>query len=207
LFVGALDSPTKRVDDLLSVFSRLKREFSDLSLLIVGDGSMLAKLKMICREQAIDDVIFAGRIIDGVSAYFMLGDIFVLPGLGGLAISQAMCHALPIITAEADGCEVDLVEEGRNGIHIRAGQQDQLADAIRRLLVDDELRAQMAKHSEWIIRNRFNIHTYMANLVAALEYAAKRPSRCPPGTVPSEIGAETIRAIADCSPNPDHPSA
>ena len=60
-------------------------------------------------------ITLTGKVIDGVSAYFLLGDIFVLPHFGGLSISEAMAHGLPVIATVADGCELDLIEPGGNG--------------------------------------------------------------------------------------------
>jgi hypothetical protein len=36
---------------------------------------------------------------------FLLAEVFVLPGLGGLAIPHAMIHGVPVIARIADGTE------------------------------------------------------------------------------------------------------
>lgn len=173
LFVGAIN-PVKRIEDLIHVYARLKPKYPDLRLVIVGDGIHRPVLERLVAELKLDGVKFTGEVVDGVSSYFLLGNVFVLPGLGGLGISEAMAHSLPIIATEADGCEVDLVEDGKNGYILPVGDLDKLETALDGMLADpDGLRA-MGEHSRWIIDHKHNINTYMANVVAALRYAASR---------------------------------
>jgi hypothetical protein len=42
------------------------------------------------------------------------------------------------------------------------------------MLDEPGLIARMGDHSRWVIDNRYNINTYMENVVAAVEYAAGR---------------------------------
>jgi glycosyltransferase involved in cell wall biosynthesis len=97
-----------------------------------------------------------------------------MPSLGGLAISEAMAHGLPVLVTEADGCEVDLVEPGRNGYILPLGDQQAFEQTLADLLDDPEKARAMGQHSRWIIENRYNIHTYMENVVRALEFACRR---------------------------------
>jgi glycosyltransferase involved in cell wall biosynthesis len=182
LFVGAL-IPAKRIEDLIAAYARVRPRHPDLRLVIVGDGPHRTALEAFAVAEEAEDVVFTGQVIDRVGAWFELSDLFVLPGLGGLAISEAMAHGLPVIATEADGCEVDLVEEGENGFLLPTGDRDTLADRLDELAGDRERLAAMGRHSRWIIENRFNIHTYMENVVAALECAARSgsPHRCSMG--------------------------
>jgi glycosyltransferase involved in cell wall biosynthesis len=171
LFVGAL-APYKRVEDLIAVYAELRRERPELALVVVGGGGHRGALEGFAAEQGAADVVFAGEVVEDVAAWFQLGDVFVLPGLGGLAISEAMVHGLPVVVPEADGSERDLVEEGGNGWLFRRGDRGELRRHLERLAADAELRRRMGERSRWIIQNRYNIQSFMQNLVGALEYAA-----------------------------------
>lgn len=170
LYVGSI-TEAKRLEDLIAVYSRLRLRFPDLALLLVGDGAHRAALEKLVQSQQVPDVIFAGQVIEEVSNYFLLGDLFVLPWLGGLAISEAMAHRLPVLVTEADGCEVDLVEQGKNGFVLPLGDQQALEKCLLDLLEHPEQIEAMGAHSRWIIDHRYNIHTYMENVVRSLEYA------------------------------------
>jgi glycosyltransferase involved in cell wall biosynthesis len=182
LFVGAL-IPPKRLEDLIHAHARLVKRHPDLRLLIVGGGSHREALEREVEAIGAEGVIFTGQVIDDVHAYFELGDVFVLPGLGGLAISEAMAHGLPVLATEADGCEVDLVEEGMNGYLLPVGDRDVLEARLEEILDDPERLERMSAHSRWVIDNRYNIHTYMENVAAAVRYAHTGQRDVPPPQV------------------------
>ena len=69
---------------------------------------------------------------------------------------------------------MDLVEVGKNGYLLEVGDREQLEACLEKLLDEPELIARMGEHSRWVIDNRYNINTYMENVVAAVEYAAER---------------------------------
>ena len=52
--------------------------------------------------------------------YFAAADLFVLPGTGGLAVQEAMAAGLPVIVAEGDGTQDDLVRPD-NGWQVPPG--------------------------------------------------------------------------------------
>jgi len=172
LYVGAM-APSKRLEDLITVYGHLRKRHSDLRLLLVGDGSHRPALERFARENDADDTIFAGQVLEGISAYFLLGDVFVLPGLGGLAISQAMTHGLPVIATEADGCEIDLIEEDGNGHLLPVGDCGALERCLEDLLSNPDKRKRFGDRSRWLIENRYNIGAYMQNVIAAVRHAAR----------------------------------
>jgi len=108
LFVGKL-TKAKRVDVLIKAAARAPR----YQFIIIGSGPEENTLK----KQASDlqNVKFLGRIEKGVNKYFQAADVFVLPGLGGLALVQALHNGLPIITSPADGIGYDAVVNRVNG--------------------------------------------------------------------------------------------
>ncbi len=171
LYVGAM-AASKRLEDLIDVYARLRPRYESLRLVMVGEGVHRASLQEHAQRVGAGDVLFTGQIIDKVSAYFLLGNVFVLPGLGGLAISQAMAHGLPVVATQADGCELDLVRDGENGFLVPVGEVAELEARIESLIRDPERTAAMGERSRTIIENELNIHTYMENVVRAIRYAA-----------------------------------
>jgi glycosyltransferase involved in cell wall biosynthesis len=173
LFVGAF-APYKRIEDLLAVYGRLRPRHPDLRLLLVGDGPHRPALERFAAGCGADDAVFAGRVVEGLAAFFALADLFVLPGLGGLALSEALVHGLPVISSDADGTELDLIEEGRNGYRFARGDQSALEARIGELLADPARRRAMGAHSRRLVDERYNIDAFMENLVASLTWASAR---------------------------------
>jgi glycosyltransferase involved in cell wall biosynthesis len=175
LFVGAL-APYKRVEDLIDVHALLRERHDDLALLIVGGGPHREVLEAHAREVGASDVIFTGEVVDGVAPYFELGDILVLPGLGGLAISEAMTHGLPVVATLADGCEADLIEPGGNGYILEPGDIEALRSCLEEMLADSKRLGRMGARAREIIDTKHNIGRYMDHVVAALRFAHARKS-------------------------------
>jgi glycosyltransferase involved in cell wall biosynthesis len=172
LFVGKL-APFKRVEDLITLYSHLRQSHPDLRVVVVGGGAHQAVLEEFARSEGVDDVIFTGQVVDGVAAYFELGDMLVLPGLGGLVISEAMTHGLPVVATRADGCEEDLIANGENGYVVPVGACDELEARVEELLRDPAKLESMGLASRRRIHDRYNIGEYMNNVVAALRYASQ----------------------------------
>ncbi len=169
LFVGALEK-MKKIENLIAVFGELKRKISDVSLLIIGDGSYKEKLVNFVQSQKIRDCIFLGKITDGAGVYFLISDIFVLPGRGGLAINQAMAYGKTIIVKEGDGTEIDLIKHGLNGFIIK--NICELKDLLMSLLNNELQLKKMGKESLKIIK-KFKLENMVKKFVETIEYVTE----------------------------------
>ena len=181
LFVGALTAE-KRIDRLLRAFSVVASAVDESRLVIIGGGPYEASARELASELGLGEkAAFLGDVRVGVDQYFRLGSVFVLPGLGGLAISEAMCHGLPVICVQGDGCEVDLVRDGETGFRIR-GSDDasiilEMAGHLIRLLSCPEEAHRMGLAARRVIENEVNIETYVEGISRALRYALAQGGR------------------------------
>ena len=67
--------------------------------------------------------------------YFPAADLFALPGTGGLAVQEAMAAGLPVVVAEGDGTQDDLVRPD-NGWQVPPGDVPALAAVLQQALSD-----------------------------------------------------------------------
>lgn len=163
----------KRVDMLVDVFSRLKKKYPEAELVIVGKGPEEENLKnQVKRLQLEDSVRFVGAIYDmeTLGRYFTAASMYVLAGMGGLSINEAMCFDKPVIVSECDGTEKKLVREGYNGLYFEDGNAEDLYKKLEKLLADTDLVQKMGKHSGEIIKKEVNIHTVIDGYVRAFNY-------------------------------------
>ncbi|MEX2454649.1 MAG: glycosyltransferase family 4 protein [Rhodospirillaceae bacterium] len=169
LTVGSLEGP-KRIHLALEAVRLLQAE-SDrrIHFWIVGDGPERSALEALSASLALADVRFWGARYDDVSLYFLMSDLFVLPGLGGLSINQAMMHALPVICGPADGTERDLVVDGRYGRLISEVTPRTLADAIADAAAGD-LKA-MGRAAQDHIRAGFSLAAQTGALARLIDAA------------------------------------
>jgi glycosyltransferase involved in cell wall biosynthesis len=166
LFVGAL-TEEKSIEILLQAQKLIENNYPKAGLIIVGDGNYRQILEDLALSLNIKNVEFVGKKIDDNYKYFSIADVFILPGLGGLAISEAMCYGLPVITSIADGCEVDLVTN-KNGIIDLTITPQSLAEHIAFFINNDDIRKEYGNHSLSIIENRYHINNYLRKINDAI---------------------------------------
>jgi len=165
----------KQVDVLIEAVIALHAKYPQTELSIVGDGPELATLK----EQAAgyNFIQFHGGIYDPKELGHITCEagIYVLAGMGGLSINEAMCFAKPVICSVADGTEKRLVREGYNGHFFESASAASLTSVIEKLFTDPAQIAVMGKRSQEIIEKEINIHTVLGNYMEAFHFAiAKR---------------------------------
>ena len=163
LFVGRLQR-RKRVDLLLRACARLP---SKPELIIVGEGPAREEFEEIAREVYPTAQFVGPRFGADLQQYLAYADIFVLPGTGGLAVQEAMAAALPIIVAEGDGTQRDLVSGG-NGWLVQPGDLDGLTAAIYEALRNPRRLVKMGEKSYLMAVERFNIERMKEVFISVL---------------------------------------
>ncbi len=127
---------------LFEAIYRLKN--SSIKLLIIGEGEEKEKLEILANELRINSqIIFLGFVSEEEkNRYLSLADIFVLPSLHegqGIVFLEAMYFGLPIITTD-NGGQTDFLKENITGFLVPVKNVEKLAEKIRLLLTNEELR-------------------------------------------------------------------
>ena len=135
---------------LIRAFKRVVGEIPDADLVIVGDGYLGSALRMMTYDLGlVDSVKFLGDISsERLARIYASSDIFVLPSLHaesfGMVLLEAMASEVPVVASETGGVP-EVVKDGDEGILVKPGDEEQLAQAILELLRSEERRSQMAK--------------------------------------------------------------
>lgn len=174
LFVGRLQE-RKRVDLLIRACAAQPRDRQP-RLWIVGDGPVRAALEQTASEIYPRTEFFGAQYGEALQQYFDQADLFVLPGTGGLALQQAMACALPVVAAEADGTQADLVGQ-QNGTLIRPGDLTDLTETLSRLLSDPVQLRKMGEASFRIVDQEINLEAMVAVFQKAIRFALKNGAR------------------------------
>jgi len=166
LFVGRLQA-RKRVDLLLRACAALS---APPELQIVGDGPERAALERLA-QRAFPPAQFLGeRRGTELDELLSQADLFVLPGTGGLAVQQAMAHGLPVVVAEADGTQRELVRPG-NGWLVAPGDLTGLIETLQRAVADPVRLRRMGEASHRIVVEEVNTEVMLQVFLQALEAA------------------------------------
>ena len=179
IHVGRL-VPWKRVDMLIRSFFEIQQEFKDAELLIIGFGPIENELKDLAKELNLgQSVKFLGGVYkpEDLGRYMMSSAIYVLAGMGGLSINDAMAFGMPVICSVCDGTEKKLVYDGKNGLYFKDGDLKDLTEKIMSLLGNVELMKKMGQYSTNIIKNDINIHTVIKGYLQAFNYVLRLPPK------------------------------
>jgi glycosyltransferase involved in cell wall biosynthesis len=166
----------KKVDMLIRATKNLQHKYPEIELMVIGEGPEKNNLIALANELGVKDKVdFLGAVYDPteLGKKIMSCNIYVLAGMGGLSINDAMIYGLPVICSVCDGTEKYLVIEGYNGLYFESGNQQSLESKIEKLLDDEVLCKNMGKNSLEIVENKINIHTVVAGYLKTFEYLSK----------------------------------
>lgn len=148
LFAGQMIA-RKGVDVLLEAFARLADEGVDASLVLVGREGELPGFLDAVPAAARRRLEYLGfRQPSELPDLFAEADVFVLPSRHdgwGVVVNQALGAGLPVVTSTGACAGVDLVADGREGLHVPPGDARALTEAMRRIANEPETRARMSE--------------------------------------------------------------
>jgi glycosyltransferase involved in cell wall biosynthesis len=136
-------------------------------LVIIGDGPERNALESLSSEIYPDTEFIGAKHGAELKPYFTEADLFVLPGTGGLAIQEAMSYGLPVIVAQGDGTQDDLVGK-ENGWQIPPDDFDTLVSTMKDALSDAARLHRMGGESYRIVKEEINIEKMVETFVRAL---------------------------------------
>lgn len=141
----------KKVEILIHAAKKVIDNVPNTKFLIVGDGPERAKLENLTQKLHLtQNVIFTGKISeDELLRCYSIADIFSIHTLHegfGIVYIEAMSMGLPIVTTYAHGNE-DIIENEKNGFMVEPNNSDKLAEKIIYLLINDEIRNDIARHN------------------------------------------------------------
>jgi len=146
LFVGVVHYG-KGVFDLIEAFQQVAEALPNARLIIVGNGppDMVAKARELIRARGLTHAV---SMVGAVAyhekwRYHWDCDVFCLPSYGDVypgAMNEAFSCGKPVVTTQQVD---DWVTDGVSGLRIPAGDVDALAQALLKLLRDEQLRHRM----------------------------------------------------------------
>ena len=159
LFVGRLEEQ-KGCRYLIQATRILVEKTKNFEILLVGDGSQRKMLENLTKETKLGSyVTLLGRVCDEkLGELYCTSDAFVLPSLWEglpLTLLEAWSARLPVIVTNVGGISDICVDEG-NGLIVRPKNPESIAEAMLRLIEDEELRRGLGKNGEELARRDFS---------------------------------------------------
>ncbi|HEX9255014.1 MAG TPA: glycosyltransferase family 4 protein [Candidatus Angelobacter sp.] len=146
----------KGFEYLLRAACELCKMFSDLKIVIAGEGPDRSKIEDIIQQYGLQSsVVLAGQQSNMPAVYAAM-DIFVLPSLNEglpMTVLEAMAASKPVIATRV-GAIPSVIKNGENGLLVNAKDSEGLQNAISILLSDPERRRRMGDQAyAWVSQN------------------------------------------------------
>ena len=144
--------PQKDQKTMIEAFAKVSKKHPDWKLVIFGEGPERGALETMIQDPRFkiqDKVSLPGRsenIIDELkkSKIFCLSSVY--EGMSN-ALVEAICVGLPIVTTKVSGTE-ELIQDGENGFTVNVGDKDAMAEALTKIIEDDNLQKQFAEKNK-----------------------------------------------------------
>jgi len=146
LFVGSL-IPRKGLPFLVKAAEKIIKEHGETKFVIVGEGPLKSWLLGVVEVASLSrNFKFLGNLKENMlAAVYNCADLLVLPSIQegqGIVLLEAEASAKPVVAFDVGGVN-EAVRVGETGLLVNLGNVDGLAEAVIRLLSDENLRQKM----------------------------------------------------------------
>ncbi|MET3133198.1 glycosyltransferase involved in cell wall biosynthesis [Oxalobacteraceae bacterium GrIS 1.11] len=141
-------SAQKRPQAVVELFCRVRRQFPQLYLVLVGSGPLEAALRAQVQALGIVEwVIFAG-FSDAVEDLMPAFDLHLLLSRNegfGISTIEAMACGVPVVGTDVPGT-ADILRHSQGGLLVSLADEAAAAAAVAALLADPQRRLRMGRH-------------------------------------------------------------
>jgi glycosyltransferase involved in cell wall biosynthesis len=177
LAVGNL-YPVKGHRTLVEAAAALPAAAAPWTVAIAGRGEEEGPLRALIAGAGIEGRVRLLGLRTDVADLLAAADVFVMPSISEglpLALLEAMSAGLPVVASSVGGIP-SVVQNGVTGVLVRPASPAALADALRTLLANRELRRQLGARAAAEIPRRFGVDPMAAAYLEVYRHALD-PSR------------------------------
>ena len=152
--------PEKNIDLIFRIAPEVKKRCEKVVFLICGNGPLFEGFKKKRGQCGLSETIMMIGFYPRICDLLKISDVFLLPSfleLHSIAILEAMSMKVPVVTSREVGCNDTFVNSWKNGVLLDPFNDDGWAEALTRLLGDDELRRSIGNNGYEMCRKHFDI--------------------------------------------------
>jgi glycosyltransferase involved in cell wall biosynthesis len=174
LIFSARLEPAKKPKKLIVLFKELQKSINDISMHIIGSGSLETELKQMVSKEKIANIKFYGAIYDNELTGKMIycSDLMIIPSWVGLSIVHSFCFDCPLITFERDfhPPEIIYLKNEKTGYNLWDKSDIEAAEIISNFLLDSDLQIKFKKNMEKVIQNEASISKFVSGATNAIDF-------------------------------------
>ncbi|MFH1582803.1 MAG: glycosyltransferase family 4 protein [Candidatus Falkowbacteria bacterium] len=185
LFVGGVDKAHyfKGLENLLKAMAVIikKSKLSSTILKVVGRGDLLAYYKNCARNLGVEENVKFYENIDNSKLvdFYNYCDCLVLPSINmaeafGLVLLEAMACSRPVVASNLPGVR-SVFKNGREGLLVKPGDINDLADKIKTILSDRKLAQRMGQAGRKLVESKYTWGKVGKRLDAIYHYIKYNP--------------------------------
>jgi glycosyltransferase involved in cell wall biosynthesis len=167
LFIGRIVGP-KGINELVSAFSDLNKEYKETILLLVGNFEEdLYPLSDLTRLQLQNPSIRVIGYQSDVRPFLEVADVFVFPSYReGFpnSVLQACAYNLPCIVTDINGCN-EIISDKVNGLLIPPKNVEELYSSMDMLYLNEGLRREISSGNRILVEERFGQFNVWSNIL------------------------------------------
>ncbi len=171
--------PWKGVDGIIQATKILKEKITNIKLVIAGDGPEMPHLKQLVELFSIEkNVVFLGNISKKETANWRrASSVFVLNSLyEGLphTVLSSFAVGIPVVATNISGTNEAVYNE-RTGLTVPPNNPQAIADAVVRLLFDQNLRSRLINNASQLLKEKFSWEAHLNLLNNLFESLISKP--------------------------------
>lgn len=153
--VGRLDYQ-KGFDRLINSWEIVRKSgrFNDWHLDIFGQGEWKEMLQQMIDEKGLEDSVCINKPTKNIGNEYAESSMLVMSSnYEGfpMVMIEAMACGLPVVSYDFKCGPKDIIDNGRNGLLVREGDIDGLANAMMELMGDETLRQRMSVNAKRVV--------------------------------------------------------
>lgn len=170
IFVARL-APVKGHQYLVSAIPGVLEAVPYARFVLVGDGELREELEQQALSLGVKDSIVFTGLRDDVPELLAMSDLFVLSSINegmGRVLVEAMAVGLPTVDTRVGGVP-DVVVDGKTGFLVPPRDSNALANAIIRLLKDEDMRQRMGEAGRRRVDPAFGVEAMVSKIESVYE--------------------------------------
>lgn len=148
---------------------------TDLRFHILGEGPDRAELTQLIQQKRLSDYVFLEGFQSNPFPYYREAQLFCLPSLYegfGLVLAEAMACRIPVLATDCPSGPAEILDDGKLGCLVPAGNSQALADQIADAVSDGETWRALVPAARKRVETLFDTAAVMQKLETLFERVA-----------------------------------